>query len=91
MSFIAFINASVVHGQGLGSSSHDVLASDRNVIVKYADDTYLSVSSSYRRIVASELAHIATWVCKNNLKLSADKSRDMLMYIGVRAYNLQPQ
>src|SRR6218665_2596921 len=47
MSAIAFINARVVQGSGIGPSSYIVVASDlqpinrENKIAKYADDSYL--------------------------------------------------
>jgi len=49
LSVIAKISASVVQGSGLGPASYVVTASDMqpghdgNVIIKYADDTYLIV------------------------------------------------
>src|SRR6218665_3566671 len=64
-SSIAYINASVVQGSVIGPSSYDILASDlhplspQNIILKYADDTYLPVPFSNRHTVPSELNHIS--------------------------------
>ena len=50
---IAFINASVVQGSGIGPSSYIVVASDlqpinrENKIGKYADDSYLLIGSNH--------------------------------------------
>lgn len=68
-----------------GLGLRDVVASDLfpvcllSVIVKNADDTYLQVllSSSCRSSIVTELAHIAVWAKSNNLKLDADKSREL--------------
>src|ERR1043165_5788263 len=58
VSSIASINASVVQGSGVGPGSYVVGSSDLhpknsfNVLVKYADDTYLLVGSSNIRTAA---------------------------------------
>src|SRR6218665_1240896 len=83
---IACINASVVQGSVIYPSSYDVLASDlhpmspQNIILKYADDTYLVVPSSNRHTVPSELNHISAWATNNNLKLNVTKSRELIIH-----------
>lgn len=93
--YIAYINASVVKESGLGPSSYDVVeselsaASSKNVILKYADDTYmyLLVPASQRSPVTVELAHFAARPQSNNLKLNSNKSREMRLY---RRFNFSP-
>jgi len=86
MSGTASINASVVQGSGVGPSAFVVNASDlhpvnqQNIIVKYADDTYLIVGASRRTTVQAELDHISTWAARNNLRLNATKSRELLIH-----------
>src|SRR6218665_55246 len=85
-SSIAYINASVVQGSVIGPSSYDILASDlhplspQNIILKYADDTYLLVPSSNRHTVTSELNHISAWAINKNLKLNVNKSRELIIH-----------
>src|SRR6218665_1585370 len=82
------INASMVQGSVIGPSSYDILASDRhplspqNIILKYADDTYLLVPSSNRHTVPSELNHISAWAINNNLMLNVNKSRELTTWAG---------
>src|SRR6218665_1552642 len=79
----------VVQGSVIGPSSYDILASDlhplspQNIILKYADDTYLLVpswASSNRHTVPSELNHIYAWAINNNLKLNVNKSRELIIH-----------
>src|SRR6218665_2828823 len=80
----ASINASVVQGSGFGPSAYVVVASDlhpvhdHNVIVKFADDTYLIVPGSKRDTINKELEGIQHWASLNNLKLNPNKSKKML-------------
>src|SRR6218665_1630448 len=72
----ASINTSVVHGSGFGPSAYVVVASDlhpvhdHNVIVKFADDTYLIVPGFKRDTTNKELEGIQHWASLNNLKLN---------------------
>jgi Reverse transcriptase (RNA-dependent DNA polymerase) len=50
-----------------------------NKLVKYADDTYLLVGAMMRFTIEEELAHVAEWAEKNNLRLNTSKSREMLV------------
>src|SRR6218665_374479 len=52
----------------------------QNIILKYADDTYLLVPSSNRHTVPSELNHISAWAINNNLKLNVNKFRELIIH-----------
>ena len=58
LSGMAYINASTVHGPGIGSTAYDISASDLhpadpvNRIAEFADDSYLVVGSSKRHTIA---------------------------------------
>jgi hypothetical protein len=71
VSSVAFINASVVQGSGVGPGSYVVGSSDLhpknsfNILVKYADDTYLLVGSSNIGTAAEEYEHVASWAKTN--------------------------
>ena len=90
---IAYINTSMVQGSGFGLSSLDIVASDlhplhaSNSIVKYADDTYLIIPASARSTVTSELEHISSWARKNNLRLNADKSKELIVHKRTRRFD----
>jgi len=85
LSTVASINASVIQGSGIGPAAFIVNASDlhpiheQNKIAKFADDTYLIVASSMRDTISEELEAVKKWATKNNLKLNASKSREMLV------------
>src|SRR6218665_546418 len=70
-------------GLGQQHSSSTPLISRRwtraTSLPKYADDTYLIVGASRRSTIAAELNHISTWAARNNLRLNANKSREMLI------------
>jgi|SRR6218665_1693638 len=76
MSAIAFINASVIQGSGIGPSSYIVVASDlkpinrENKIPKYANDSYLLIGSNHLGTAKSEFQHIQSWASRNNLCLN---------------------
>ena len=84
VSSIASINASVVQGSGVGPGSYVVGSSDLhpknsfNILVKYADDTYLLVGSSNIGTAAEEYEHVASWAKTNNLKLNPSKTREII-------------
>ena len=48
-----------------------------NILVKYADDTYLLVGSSNIGTAAEEYEHVASWAKTNNLKLNPSKTREI--------------
>ena len=51
---------------------------DDNVIIKYADDTYLIVASDNSDTCTEELRYIQVWADRNNLRLNAAKSREIV-------------
>jgi len=80
-SSVAAIMASIIQGSGLGPASYIITAADlhpatnRNRIVKFADDTYLVVPASNSSSQLLEIDHIQTWAAGNNLMLNCSKSR----------------
>src|SRR6218665_2761042 len=52
-----------------------------NFMKKYIDYTYLLVSASSHRSIPLELEHIGRWALPNNLKLNANKSREVIVEI----------
>jgi len=74
MSAIAFINASVVQGSGIGPSSYIVVASDlkpinrETKIAKYTDDSYLLIGS------------ITTWALQNQNSSIFSRGRQEITY-----------
>src|SRR6218665_148095 len=76
-------------GRGLVESDlHPV--HDHNVIIKFADDTYLTVPGSKRDTMNEELEDIQRWALLNNLKLNPDKSKEMLFRRRTRTVILPP-
>ena len=77
--------ASIVQGSAIGPSSYVVVASDLspltagNIMVKYADDTYLIVPANNVHTCASEVQHIEKWAHKNNLAMNKKKSSEMII------------
>jgi len=73
-----------VQGYSLGPAAYVVAAADLmprrddNVIIKYADDTYLIVASDNNDTCTEELRHIQVWADSNNLRLNAAKSREIV-------------
>ena len=65
MSWLAMINASVIQGSVIGPPSFIVAASDLhpingfNVLLKYADDSYLLIGSRNISTAAAEFANIS--------------------------------
>ena len=51
---------------------------DGNVIIKYADDTYLIVAAVNSDTSIGELRRITDWVDDNHLQLNAAKSREII-------------
>jgi len=84
MSAFASISASVVQGSALGPASYVVTAANLqprhtgNVIIKYANDTYLVVPAANDDTCAEELKHIQAWADDNNLRMNVAKSKDII-------------
>ena len=82
----AAINASVFQGSVIGPPMFVVNGSDlkpvdpKNFLDKYADDTYLIVSSSNEYSLHAELKSIESWAVKNNLKLNRKKLSEMIIF-----------
>ena len=81
----AIINASVFQGSAIGPPMFVINGSDlkpvnnSNFICKYADDTYLIVSSSNEDSLLTEIQAIDQWAYENNLKLNKKKSTEMII------------
>src|SRR6218665_1362773 len=86
ISMNAFINASIVQGSVVGPASYVVVASDlkpihrNNKMMKYANDTYLLVASRYINTAQEEFDNISQWAERNNLKLSASKTKELIVF-----------
>jgi len=84
MSAFASISASVVQGSALGPASYVVTAANLwpghtgNIIIKYADDTYLVVPAVNDDICDEELKHIQAWADDNNLRMNVAKSKEII-------------
>ena len=82
---VAYISASIVQGSGFGPPSYIVVASDLhpkhecNVIVKFANDTYLLVGSNHLSTATEEFEHISAWAMENNLRLNPNKTRELIV------------
>jgi len=80
------ITASIIQGSGLGPAAYVVNAADlvpknrNNVLVKYADDTYLIVPASSILTRQVELDNIEQWSLLNNLKLNRAKSAEIIFF-----------
>ena len=65
------ITASIVQGSGIGPAlpSADLQTlNPGNLMVKYADDTYLVIPACNVQSRAAELENVEAWVEKNNLR-----------------------
>ena len=49
-----------------------------NIMLKYADDTYLIVPSVNSHLLHSKIQHICDWAESNNLKLNVSKSTEII-------------
>ena len=85
ISTYASINASIIQGSGFGPSSYVVVASDLhplqpvNILLKYADDTYLLVGARYIQSAAAEFDNISRWAATNNLRLNPLKTKELIV------------
>ena len=90
------INASIIHGSGLGPSNFVVAISGlkpmhcSKKLLKYADDSYILIPSSVIATTASELENVATWALTCNLKLNSNKSKEMIFRRPRSKLNLPP-
>ena len=80
------INVSEVQGSGIGPSCYVIGASDlhpqhiQNIILKYADDSYLIIASNTADTIQDELDHIAEWAANNNLTLNTTKTKELIIH-----------
>jgi len=76
------IVASII--QGSGPPSYVITASDihsvvsGNVMLKYADDTYLIFPADNLQSCQEEIANVESWANHNNLKLNHAKSAEII-------------
>jgi len=84
MSAFKSISASIIHGSAIGPASYVVngydlhTVSDRNDLIKYADDTYLIIPVVNVEKRPTELSHITEWAKRNNLKLNLAKTHEII-------------
>ena len=75
---------SVVQGSALGPASYVITAANLqpghtgNVIIKYANDTYLVVPAANDDTCDEELKHIQVWADDNNLRMNVVKSKEII-------------
>src|SRR6218665_2226028 len=96
ISVVAAICAINHPGLRCGPASFVVVASDlhpkhlKNLMSKYADDTYLLIGSSMLHTAVEELFdNIKSWALKNNLKIHPSKTKEMIV-VGLRSTRTQP-
>jgi len=81
------ITVSIVQGSGIGPASY-LETSDLqtvnpgNLMVKYADDTYLVIPACNVQSRAAELDNVEAWAEKNNLRLNRRKSVEIIFTEG---------
>jgi len=79
------INSSFVQGSGSGPNNFIITISKLktihigNIILKYADDSYLLIPSSNSATVSAELEHVTNWAKACNLKLNHKKTQEMIV------------
>lgn len=82
-SFIA-INASVIQGSALGPAAFSINAADLrprcdgNILLKFADDTYLIIPARRASDRLIELDNVRSWAVRNNLRLNDAKSSEII-------------
>jgi len=85
VSAYADIQASVIQGSGLGPAAYVVTAADLrpkhdgNVLIKFADDTYMILPAENSGTCIAELAHIDDWAERNNLRLNCAKTKEIIV------------
>ena len=81
------INTSIIQGSGIGPASYVFTACDlrvlfsSNILLKYADDTYLIVPAPNSALIQQELDHVSQWANANNLKLNSFNSCEMVVHL----------
>jgi len=96
ISTLADIRASVIQGSGLGPASYLVMAadmrpiSDKNRMIKFADDTYLIVPAECAATSEDELANIQYWAQGCNLGLNRAKTKEIIFGAKGRRGNSTP-
>ena len=50
--------------------------------MKFADDTYLLVGSRHISTAQAEFNNISVWAARNNLKLNALKTKELIIHKG---------
>jgi len=84
ISMLANIRASVIQGSGLGPVLYLVMVahlrpiSDKNRMIKFADDTCLIVPAECAATSEDELAHIQDWAQGCNLSLNRAKTKEII-------------
>ena len=96
LSSSANINASVFQGSAVDPPLFVLNGYDlkptfaENFIDKYADDTYLIVSSNNEGSIPNELLAIEQWATENNLLLNKKKSMEMIFYSSEKKKTISP-
>jgi len=78
------ITASIIQGSAMGPASYVITASDLrsvtsgNLMLKYADDTYLIVPAINVKSCPAEITNIEKWARDNNLRLNHTKSLEII-------------
>jgi len=62
-----------------------------NLLVKYADDTYLIIPGTNSSLIPDELNNITQWVSANNFKLNLNKSYEMIVHHSSKKLTVGPQ
>ena len=80
------LTASIIHGSAIGPPSYVGCVSDfkpatsGNVMVKFADDSYIIISSSNVESRQREVEHAKRWAVNNNLKVNVAKYMEVVFY-----------
>jgi len=78
------INASVIQGSAVGPAvtASDIKATcDINIVVKFADDTYIVIPASCSDTRSAEIDGVERWTQTNNLQLNRTKSLLLLLLL----------
>src|SRR6218665_3273318 len=96
ISIVAAICPSIIQGSVVGPPSYVLVASDihpkhhKNLMSKYADDTYLLIGSSMIHTAIEEYDNIRSWALKNNLKIHPSKTKEIIVVGRRRATRVNP-
>ena len=61
-----------------------------NLILKYADDTYIIIPASNIQSRSVELQNVEQWAATNNLKLNRAKTNEIIITTKGKSKSLQP-